>query len=203
MGPFRGSTTGILAACVVLATMGCASEAIYLKPIESTETESVAEGPVVRVAESAEGVPELIGRSTVTLFAIPASKLRAEGGPERIMAAFARSLESAGYRPEPTSQSAPRPRLTCQVSKLRFSSYSWFFPAIITSGQIELSLALVDEAGKALWSKSYATNCKKTTSGDTFDRRVNEAFHTILAEAEKDFGSEAFREACCSSPGAS
>jgi hypothetical protein len=152
------------------------------------------------MAAAAEGVPETIGHPTVTVFAIPAGDVTLDQGGAGIMKAVGAALEAAGYRPVAAADRPDGPVLVCQVTRMEFKNYTWFMPMIHTWGDIELSLALVEDGDRTRWRKDYAGNYDGNGFDEPFGKAVNTALGKILARAAEDFTSAEFRAACCEPP---
>lgn len=185
---------GALGLSLALIT-ACGAQHVHLNVVESTsDGPGVGGGSPVAVASEAEGIPDPIGLSTVTLFAIPSGQAHFRDGSVRVMEAVSKSLEAVGYRPVTKAERPVGPWLACEVSRMKFKTYTWFFPAIVVWSDIELSISLLDPAGKTIWAKGYADNRR---SDESIQNALNAAFQRIRIQMEEDFASEAFKAACC------
>ena len=201
--PVRRRAMRLRIALLAVAAMlsgACATETVWLSPNQVSPPDVNGAGAEVGVAAAAEGIPEVIGHPTVTVFAIPAGDVAVDQGGEKVMQAVAGALQAAGYRPVAAADRPGAPHLTCQVTRMEFKNYTWFMPMIHTWGDIELSLVLVDGAGQTRWRKEYAGNYDGNGFDEPFGKAVNTALGKILARATEDFTTAEFRAACCEPP---
>lgn len=186
-------------AILMLLGCGCGATRVSLAPSIPTPSQPVAGGGKVAVARQADGLPDTIGRATITVFAIPTSSVQF-GDPdtaERIMRGLRATLRKAGYQPIDPADLPLGPVLTCRIKEMSFKNYTWFMPAIITWGTIRLTLALSDPTGAVRWQRDYEGHYSDTEVGEGFDEAVNTVMGRILARAAEDFTSSEFSAACC------
>jgi hypothetical protein len=185
-----------LAALVVLAS-GCGVTQISLAPQIPQPAKTVDGGPVA-VKDRADGLPETIGYSTVSLFAIPAIPVRFGGSDvaERFMDEIRTSLRVAGYTPMNAAELPHGPLLSCTIDEFDFKNYTWLAPMIQTWGTIRLTLTLSQPAGAVRWQKQYEEQYSHGGVSASFNEAVNETLTKILSRATDDFTGADFRAAC-------
>ena len=190
-----------LACAAAIVAAGC-TVTIPLSPKVDAPPTRVTDGAAVAVAPKAQDVPTIIGRGTITVFAIPADSIQLdpEHGAAQVMDGLREALRSAGYTPVACVDPPAGPFLTARITEASFRNYTWFMPVILTWGTLRMSVVLVAPEGGTLWQRDYEG---KYRGAGGFPTAVNEAFGQILTHAANDFPSPEFRNVCCpTSPGA-
>lgn len=189
----RGAAFACVAAAIV--TAGC-TVTIPLSPKVDAPPTRVTDGAAVAVAPKAQDVPTVIGRGTITVFAIPADSIQLdpEHGAAQIMDGVREALRSAGYTPVACADPPAGPFLTARITKAHFRNYTWLMPVILTWGTLRMSVVLAAPDGGTLWQRDYEGTYK---GAEGFSTAVNEAFGQILTHSANDFASPQFRSVCC------
>lgn len=187
---------GLMLMAAALAA-GCSTQRVALTPDILLPRSSAGEGSTISLSPVVDGIPDPIGRTTVTLFHVPAGKVRLDRGAESIVAGLREALQATGYRVGSPVDMPDSPALVCRVTRMRFKSNNWAAPIIFIGGEIELSLSLVDPSGRAVWEEAYRREFHDDGVDISFERGVNQAFNKALAAAMHDFASPDFIAACC------
>lgn len=176
---------------------GCGVTRISLAPLLPKVTQAGPSSGAIAVRTQAEGVPETIGYSTVSLFAIPASPIRFGGADtgRRIMDDLRICLRAAGYEPADVADSGAAPVLSCTIDDIDFSNYTWLSPVVRTWGTIRLTLRLSGPEGVVRWRRQYEEHYSHTGVSASLNQAVNATMSKILARATTDFEGVEFRAA--------
>lgn len=182
---------------LVGSVAACSTQRVSLTPTILLPSSSAGLDADVSLSPVVEGIPDPVGRTTVTPFQVPAGKVHLDRGSESIVEGLRMALEATGYRVVPPPQRRDAPVLVCRVTRMRFRSNNWFAPVIYIAGEVELTLSLVDPSGLTIWQQVYLRKYRDDGVNVSLEGAVSHAFNKALAAAMYDFAGPEFREACC------
>jgi len=158
----------------------------------------------IQAADLGENVrkepPNRIGTHTFSVFGIPAGTIHPEEPiPDTVHPFVVAALEKAGYTVNDIrgKQAANQPIVRGEIKKFWFAGYSWFWPAVVQSGEIEYRLVLQRPDGTVLWEKTFKGKASgaRFASDDGYEPMVEKAMTTVLNGVIEAVSSEEFKSA--------
>jgi hypothetical protein len=132
---------------------------------------------------------ERIGRATFTAFAISTGSITTSSPVEdEIAREVKEAFEASGYKTalltDGTLRVAANPLIKISINEFWFRNYNWLFPLVPTWGDLEITLAVENGAGKKLFERSLKG------SGSSLCLQGNCAFEAAVGSAMTEVSNQ-------------
>ena len=200
-GRFIKTTVGICILSLFLA--GCQGVTpIEVKAFKLPEQKAHGELLIGDLAKNVrKEPPNLIGYHTATVAGVKTTPIQPASPPgmqNAMTEHIKNALRAAGYQlmVVPPGTKPEGPVLRGEIRKFWFSSYWWFWPITIVSGEIKLQLILESPEREILWEKE----CKGSSgtvapSVANVDSRIKDATTQVCNKVIEAVTSDEFRQA--------